>query len=253
MSCHTISVDSHSLNTAPVDQLNYEAKATEYFENLRPEMLPFVPARCRRVLDVGCGCGCFGESLKRTRNVEVWGVEPVKAAAAKAAGKLDQVIEGFFDPEAALPVRTFDCVIFNDVLEHMLAPEKALRYARVLLASGGVVVASIPNIRSFPTVWQLMFHARWKYQDCGVLDRTHLRFFTKSSIVDLFQGEGYLLETICGLNAYLGVPNVSNRLWKAYKVATALSLGKFDDMRFLQFAVVARPVPLPIRGAKPPE
>ena len=117
-------------------------------------------------------------------------------------GEARWVIEGMFDPQMDLPVGSFDCILFNDVLEHMLAPELALRYARRLLTPGGVVVASIPNIRSFPTLWRLMFHGSWEYQDAGVLDRTHLRFFTKSSMVDMFEREGFALEKVCGINAF---------------------------------------------------
>jgi 2-polyprenyl-3-methyl-5-hydroxy-6-metoxy-1,4-benzoquinol methylase len=204
-------------------------------------MLPFVPEKCNRLLDVGCGEGGFGESLKRLRKIEVWGVEPVKPAAEKASAKLDKVVKGIFGPETPLPAGSFDCVIFNDVLEHMLAPEDALRYARVLLAPGGVVVASIPNIRNFPTFWQLLFHARWDYSDAGILDRTHLRFFTKSSIVKMFEREGYDLDNVCGINAYMGDPNPGKVPWKSYKLASAMFPGKFEDMKYLQFAVVARP------------
>jgi len=228
--------------TTQIAQLGYDTKSAEYFQWARSEMLPFVPAHCRRVLDVGCGEGAFGESLKRSREIEVWGVEPVKSAAKTAAARLDRVIEGIFDPETPLPAGAFDCVLFNDVLEHMFAPERALRYAQSLLAPGGVVVASIPNIRSFPTIWQLMFHASWEYMDCGVLDKTHLRFFTRSSIVTMFEREGYVVEGIYGINAYCGVPNASRRLWAAYRVANVLSMGRFDDMKFQQFAVVAKPV-----------
>jgi 2-polyprenyl-3-methyl-5-hydroxy-6-metoxy-1,4-benzoquinol methylase len=228
---------SMALETLP----HYDTKPTDYFEVVRSEMLPFVPAHCRRVLDVGCGAGGFGGLLKRTRNLEVWGVEPVKSAAAKAMARLDCVIEGPFDSKTELPAGTFDCVVFNDVLEHMLAPEQALRHAKVLLARGGAVVASIPNIRHFPTLWQLMFHARWEYADCGVLDETHLHFFAKSSLVKMFQSEGYVVERICGINAYAGIPSASRRLWAAYRLANALLLGKLGDMKFQQFAVVAKP------------
>ena len=226
--------------TQLLEVLDYETKASEYFGYPRPEMVPFVPADCRRLLDVGCADGAFGEALKKTREIEVWGVEPTKSAAAKAKMKLDMVVEGIFDPHAGLPTGSFDCVLFNDVLEHMVAPEVALRYARQLLAPGGVVVASIPNIRSFPTIWRLVFHASWEYQDAGVLDRTHLRFFTKSSIVDMFEREGFALEEISGINAFVAVPNIRRRFWLLYRLANALLFRKFDDMRFLQFAVVAR-------------
>ncbi|HEX3660345.1 MAG TPA: class I SAM-dependent methyltransferase [Acidobacteriaceae bacterium] len=227
--------------TGAIAELDYATKPASYFTCLRPEMLPFIPASCRRLLDVGCAEGTFGDSLKRARGIEVWGVEPTRSAAASARTKLDNVIEGMFGPETALPAGSFDCVLFNDVLEHMLAPEAALRYARSLLAPGGVVVASIPNVRSFPTVWQLICYGRWEYQDCGVLDKTHFRFFTKSSIVKMFAREGLAVENICGINADAGVPNVRRRVWMLYRLVNALFLGRFRDMRFQQFAVVAKP------------
>ncbi|MGB6198917.1 MAG: class I SAM-dependent methyltransferase, partial [Candidatus Acidiferrales bacterium] len=194
------------------------------------------------MLDVGCGAGGFGASVKQTRGTEVWGVELVKSAAEKASAKLDHVINATFDSEIRLPAGTFDCIVFNDVLEHMVAPEQALRYAKTLLSHGGVIVASIPNIRNFPVIWQLLAHARWEYKDSGVLDRTHLRFFTKSSIEEMFHGEGYSLERICGINAYVGTDGTgpSRSLWAAYKTANALLLGKLSDMKYIQFAVVAK-------------
>src|ERR1700692_1395936 len=94
--------------------VGYDTKPEYYFERARPEMLPFVPADCRRMLDVGCGTGTFGQMLKQTRDIEIWGLEPVKSAATKASTRLDHVINGTFDPETALPVGTFDCVVFND-------------------------------------------------------------------------------------------------------------------------------------------
>jgi 2-polyprenyl-3-methyl-5-hydroxy-6-metoxy-1,4-benzoquinol methylase len=233
------------MNTTATAPVGYDNKPVDYFAEARREMLPFVPAHCRRLLDVGCGAGRFGELLKQSRNIEIWGVEPVASAAAKASAKLNHVINGPFDAETELPAGTFDCVIFNDVLEHMVAPEQALRYAKGLLSPGGVVVASIPNIQYFPVVWELMFHGRWEYADAGVLDKTHLRFFTKSSILKMFQSEVYSVESICGINAYSDwcPPNASRPLRRAYKLANALSLGKFADMKFQQFAVVAKAAP----------
>jgi len=227
--------------TSEIDQLAYEEKQADYFQCTRSEMLPFVPKACKRILDVGCAEGAFGETLKKVFGAEVWGVEPVKSAAAVAVKRIDRVFEGVFSPESGLPVGTFDCIFFNDVLEHMLAPEAALRYAGGLLAPGGVVVASIPNVRFFPVIWELAVHGRWDYHDCGILDKTHLRFFTKSSIRTMFESEEFTLQSICGINAYWGLPNVSTRLWRAYRLANAISLGSIDEMKFLQFVVVARP------------
>lgn len=207
-------------------------------------MLRFVPANCRRLLDIGCGTGTFGASLWQHRQIEVWGIEPFASAAAKAADRLDHVIPGPFGPETDLPAGSFECIVFNDVLEHMVAPELALRYAKFLLSTGGTILASIPNARHFPLMWQLGVRGNWEYGDCGILDRTHLRFSTKSSILRMFQSEGYAVRSISGINPYVGIPNASRRLWFAYRVANAIFMGKFADLKFQQFAVVAEPIAL---------
>jgi 2-polyprenyl-3-methyl-5-hydroxy-6-metoxy-1,4-benzoquinol methylase len=201
-------------------------------------MLRFVPAGCRRVLDVGCGKGNFGEALKRSRNLEVWGLEPVAAAAAEAAKKLDHVIEGVFDPTAGLPAESFDAIIFNDVLEHLFEPAAALEFARTLLKPDGAVVASIPNIRHFPNLWDLVARGEWGYADSGILDRTHLRFFTRRSIATLLAGGGLKIEQIEGINPYL---DATPQKWLAFKIINGLTLNAIEDMKYLQFAVVARP------------
>ena len=226
----------------PLTELSYVSKSAQYFTQARPEMLRFVPANCRRLLDVGCGTGTFGSAVKQDRQIEVWGVEPFASAAAIAADRLDRVITGPFGPETDLPAGAFDCIVFNDVLEHMVEPERALRYAKSLLSAGGTIVASIPNVRYFPVLWQLGALGNWEYEDRGILDRTHLRFFTKSSILRMFHEEGYAVRSISGINLYAGVPNVRRRLWFVYRVVNVLFLGKFADLKFLHFAVVAEPV-----------
>ena len=225
----------------PTDHLSYDTKPIEYFQHERPEMLKFVPAQARRVLDVGCAQGAFGERLKRSRQVEVWGIEPAKPAAEAATEKLDRVIAGAFTVDVGLPEGIFDCIVFNDVLEHMLEPELALRYARSLLSPGGVVVASIPNIRYLPIVAKLMCRGEWNYTDEGILDKTHLRFFTRSSIAGMFVREGFAIESMLGINPYSLSAKFRHPYWWPFRVAHFLLLRKFQDMRFLQFVVVAKP------------
>jgi 2-polyprenyl-3-methyl-5-hydroxy-6-metoxy-1,4-benzoquinol methylase len=230
------------VNNPPPTGLDYESKSTDYFTEARPEMLSFVPPNCRRLLDVGCGAGTFGASLKKNRQIEVWGVEPFASAAEVANDKLDHVITGSFESGTNLPIGAFDCIVFNDVLEHMVEPERALRYAKLLLAPGGTILASIPNVRYFPVLWQLGIRGSWEYGDCGVLDRTHLRFFTKSSILKMFENEGYRVRGVSGIKPYGGVPNVSRCLWRTFRVANLILFGNLTDLKFLQFAVVAEPV-----------
>ena len=220
---------------------NYEAKERVYFEQSRPEMLRLIPFSCQRVLDVGCGSGGFGALLKESRNIEVWGVEPFPFAAAQASVKLDRVLNGTFIPRPELTDKAFDCVVFNDVLEHLQNPDAAIRYARKLLSPNGVIVASIPNIRHLPTIARLLVLGEWKYRDCGTLDKTHLRFFTRSSIREMFQAEGFLLETIEGIFPYRGVPNVRNFIWRLFNIMNLVCFGNFKDLKFERFALIARP------------
>lgn len=224
---------------------DYKRKPRLYYEQARPEMLEFLPADCRRVLDVGCSNGSFGELVRAERKCTVWGIEPFAQAAADAGKRLDHVICSAFDATAPLPHRSFDCIVFNDVLEHLVEPAEALAIAKSLLAPGGAIVASIPNIRHFPTLWHLAIHGEWEYRDCGTLDKTHLRFFTRSSIAALFRSTGFTIERLEGIHPYRGIPNASTRVWRLFRFANALSRSRFIDMKFERFAVVARDLSSP--------
>jgi 2-polyprenyl-3-methyl-5-hydroxy-6-metoxy-1,4-benzoquinol methylase len=103
-------------------------------------------------------------------------------------------------PDAVPSGMTFECVVFNDVLEHMENPWRALELAHGFLAPGGVIVASIPNIRNIRTLFDLVVRGRWEYSDTGVLDRTHLRFFTRREMIALFESQGYVIERIDPIN-----------------------------------------------------
>lgn len=219
----------------------YGGKPTDYFACERGEMLEFVPEEARRILDVGCAGGGFAAKLKSRREREVWGIEPNPGAAAKARRVLDKVVTGFFEEGADLPGNYFDCIIFNDVLEHLFAPEKALAFARTLLRDeGGFVTASIPNIRHFPTLYHLIVRGDWDYRDSGTLDKTHVKFFTRASILKLFAGAGLEVRGIRGINPYAGLPSASGKLWFLFKVANLAMFKSLDDFKFQQFAVVAR-------------
>ena len=196
-------------------------------------MLPFVPLSAKRILDLGCGEGLFSESLKLRNGTEIWGVECEPGAAALAKVRMDRVFQG----DAArlvgeLPEAHFDAIVCNDVLEHLPDPWSLLRDIRPLLAPGGSLVCSIPNVRHFSVLTDLAWRGEWRYADSGPLDRTHLRFFTRLGIQALFQETGWRLLQVEGINPYAG--------WRL-RLLNTLALGRLTDCRFLQFACVAQP------------
>src|SRR4051812_19534191 len=99
-----------------MDEYKTANKFDVYAAITRHEMLPFIPANARTILDVGCSTGNFGESIKSQRTAEIWGVEIDQQAAEIASEKLDKVICGGFEPGLNLPEEKFDCIVFNDVL-----------------------------------------------------------------------------------------------------------------------------------------
>jgi 2-polyprenyl-3-methyl-5-hydroxy-6-metoxy-1,4-benzoquinol methylase len=140
----------------------------------------------RRVLDVGCSTGYLGKALAG-RGCVVDGVEKDPEAAQLAREHLRAVTEIDLDNEdlaQALPGRKYDCVVFADVLEHLKNPEAVLKSAITLLAPDGEVVISVPNV-THGSVRLGLLQGRWDYRDTGLLDRTHIRFFTRESILAL--------------------------------------------------------------------
>jgi len=207
-------------------------KPVNYFAKARLEMLPFVPKSAALVLDVGCSQGRFGAALKRALpQAAVWGVEPDPSAQAEAAEVLDLVLPGYFGPALGLEEGRFDAIVFNDSLEHFPDHVPPLQLARRLLKPGGALVMSIPNVRYWPHLVSYVVDGDWEYQDEGILDHTHLRFFTKKSIQRILQQAGFEVARIEGINPY-------RRGWglKAMKV---LLPRRAHDALYLQFALTA--------------
>jgi 2-polyprenyl-3-methyl-5-hydroxy-6-metoxy-1,4-benzoquinol methylase len=210
----------------------YQSKPADYYAGERHEILPFVPESFKVVLDVGCGVGNFGALLKKELGLEVWGIEPDGAASKEAAKKLDRVIQNqFLENIPELKGRYFDGIFFNDVLEHAIQPERLLGCAVDHLAANGRIIASIPNILFHQVMWEVIWRQDWKYVESGILDYTHLRFFTKKSIIRLFESCRLEPISVIGIN-----PCVT----RAYRLANALMLNHLRDWKFVQFLVLAR-------------
>lgn len=222
-------IDIDSEPNASIAQ-QHDSGDHSYFANARAEMLAFVPASVRTALDIGCGNGVFGASIQSKFGAEVWGVE-LTAAAAEASKILHKVFCGPIQEQMAdLPDQYFDCICLNDVVEHLIDPWSVLRQLQHKLTPRGVIVASIPNVRHYKNLWQLLVDGSWTYTDAGILDRTHLRFFTPLSMRQMFTDCGYRVTTMQGLR---GSKKFKVKLWRY------ISCGKLWDIVYPQFAVVA--------------
>ncbi len=218
-------------NDSPVKAIN-ETQALEYFSQTRPEMLPFVPSDAKKIIDIGCSEGKFGRTVRERNKAVVWGVEMNPRAAMEARKNLSKVFVG--DIQIALkkiPKANFDCAIFNDVLEHLPYPEKVLEQIKDKLIPGGWIVCSIPNILHVSILKGMLIDRDWKYAPSGILDRTHLRFFTHKSLRRMFGNLGYSIEQIKGIN-----PSRS----KKFVLFNLLTLGLFQETQYQQYACVVR-------------
>jgi 2-polyprenyl-3-methyl-5-hydroxy-6-metoxy-1,4-benzoquinol methylase len=209
----------------------YETKPTGYFENSRPEMLALLPQGSRKVLDMGCGSGILGRELI-AKGIEVWGIEYDCDSAAAARKNIDRVLCGdAVEQLQNVPEKYFDCIYFNDILEHLTFPEEALKAAVSKLTPGGRIICSIPNVRHMTNLINLVIHKDWEYTSHGILDNTHFRFFTRKSLIRFFEKHGLGLESIIGINPL--------KSWK-FDLVNLLTLGHFSDSRYLQFACILK-------------
>jgi 2-polyprenyl-3-methyl-5-hydroxy-6-metoxy-1,4-benzoquinol methylase len=163
----------------------------------REDLLSLVQGAPKRVLDVGCSVGSNGAWLKLQHDSWVTGIEIDPNAAELARAHLDEVLEADLNRSSLaelLPGRRFDLVLLGDVLEHLIDPWRALADVRAMLSPAGRVVTSLPNIAHYSTIVDLALFRRWAYRDRGIHDRTHLRFFTRKNLAELYAGAGFAVE-----------------------------------------------------------
>jgi len=209
-------------------------KGDAYYKNKRAEILQYVPEKVKKTLEFGTEFGNFSELIKNNFNAEYWGVEIEAKAAQIASKKLYKVLNcDAIDALEILPDDYFDCIIFNDVLEHLLDTFYLLEYLKSKLTSEGVVVVSIPNIRFWNNLRDLVWHGEWDYKEAGILDISHLRFFTYKSLTKTFKKLGYEILKIEGLH-----PTHSTK----FRILNFLLLNKLWDVKYHQFVCVIKPV-----------
>ncbi|RPH95708.1 glycosyltransferase, partial [candidate division KSB1 bacterium] len=167
-----------------------EIKPEYYYANARKNLVDLVPVSAQRVLDVGCGQGMTGGLLRSTRGIEVVGIEIHPDVAESARQHLSRVLTGDLETmELPFAEGYFDAIMLGDILEHLVDPWTALKKLTRYLHADGTIIASIPNIRNLGIVKKLL-EGTWTYEEWGILDKTHLRFFALKNMQDLFESAG---------------------------------------------------------------
>lgn len=189
-------------------------KASRYYVEMREEIVPLLPAYSERVLDFGCGAGMTSGTLKRLgRFGWACGVEGNPAAALEAEKVLDRVLVGDIERmEFPFPDNSFDTVLTLDILEHLVDPWKTLAQIHRLLKPGGRLIVSIPNLRHYSVTVPLIFFGDFRYQQEFILDSTHIRFFTKKTIIRTLESAGFEIEMTDYTGAKFGLGGKANAL-----------------------------------------
>ena len=175
-------------------------KLNNYYTNSRKEILQFLPDSYIRVLEIGCGKGEFKDNLNNS-SCEYWGVEQNEIIGKIAEDKLYKVILGdFMEINELLPNHYFDLIICNDIIEHIDDYNLFLEILKKKMNVDSYIIGSVPNVRFYSNLIRLMIFKDWQYIDDGILDRTHLRFFTKKSLIRTFKNNNFSIKKFCGIN-----------------------------------------------------
>ncbi len=176
-------------------------KQTSAHEVANGDLLPLIPPHASRIVEAGCSAGALAREYRKANpGCEYIGIEldPEYAALARrhctrvVTANLERMSDA--DLDALAPA---DCWVFGDVLEHLIDPWRALARVPPRLRAGGCVVACLPNMQHWSVVARLAAGSL-HYEDQGLLDRTHLRWFTRTTLMSLFRGAGFRITSLGG-------------------------------------------------------
>ncbi len=191
------------------------------------------------VLEIGCDCGANLLGIKNIYpNADLYGVE-LNPHAAEIAEHIAMVsVEDIEKSENLFGGMKFDYIIFGDVLEHLQAPERIVGYCRQLLNSNGKIIASIPNLMHY-TIFKELLSGNFTYTDTGLLDRTHIHFFTYKEIVKMFKAQGYTIESIDGVIYKTAKGEAETYIEKLMQIAEGVEKYMFQAYQYIVTAEVA--------------
>lgn len=209
-------------------------------------VLELVPLGARKIFEVGTGSGALAREIRgKCPNVEYVGVEIYEDYADIGRKYCDRVyVENFESPSDQLidELKTADVVIFADVLEHFMDPWFALERVRRIIDSKAIIIASIPNIQHWSIQYRIMI-GDFRYADTGLLDRTHLRFFTRITMVEMFESSGYRVDLV--VPRIFDFPGQEAMLEKISDFAKMCGINSDQGIRdaaAFQFVLVASPI-----------
>jgi 2-polyprenyl-3-methyl-5-hydroxy-6-metoxy-1,4-benzoquinol methylase len=202
---------------------NDKANPYPYDDKARKVIFPLLKEKSFAALDVGCGRGGTLAWLKAEGFCEkTYGVELNAQAAHVARQRLDSLYEGNIENiDLPLLPNSIDLILCLDVLEHLNDPWTTLKRLHNLIAPGGILIVSVPNVQHFSVVLPLLFKGEWRYADSGLLDRSHVKFFTGRSAREMIEGADFHIEVITdsGLNKWLRLINfITFNVFKPFTV-----------------------------------
>ncbi|HVN96431.1 MAG TPA: class I SAM-dependent methyltransferase [Syntrophorhabdaceae bacterium] len=202
-----------------------------YYFSVRHDLIGLIPKGANRILEVGCAAGMTGKALKEAGFDEVVGIECIEEIARRGEGYYDRLFIGDVE-QIELPYAPghFDCILYPDVLEHLRDPWNTLKKHSAMVRAGGTVICSIPNIRHYRVMKKLAFKGKFEYESDGIMDKTHLRFFTLSSIRELLIDAGFEPLRV--------IKKPSGAAW--LKMVNRVTGGRLIDCLVRQYIVLAQ-------------
>ena len=197
------------------DKSLYAEKPRAYFSSARTEIHSLLPETATRVLEIGCGSGATMKWLRGERTVKhAVGIEIAPEAGQEAASVFDMVLSGNVET-MELPTGDFDLIIALDVLEHLVDPWSLVKRLHAILGPDGAIIVSVPNVSHYFVSLPLILRGQWNYNGEGLLDRTHLRFFTPQTSQELMTCSGLKVDKVEYMRIWPGMESRSRR-WRWY-------------------------------------
>ena len=216
----------------------YLEKREAYFTNARHDLISLLPKKeGLTILEIGAGGGDTLAELKKSGIAkEVTGVELFDLAGTRQNDPLidNFIIANIENDELNLPLNHFDAVLCGDVLEHLLDPWKVVEKLTVHLKPGGVIIASMPNIRSTSAFKKIFLRGDFGYTKEGLFDKTHFRFFCKRNMIDLLTSQSLKLVSVTS--------NLEFKKNSRTRIFNRVTLRLFEEFLTVQFLIVVRKI-----------